>query len=81
LSTNFADVIYNEVICKLKSFDMNGKRVRLLGVRVSNLSDVSSPESLFDEKTPAAQKKENLNKALDKILDKFGEGTINRRNV
>lgn len=80
-STNFADVIYEEVICRLKSFDMNGKRVRLLGVRVSNLLDVSSPESLFDEKTPATRKKESLNKALDKILDKFGERTINRRNV
>ena len=79
LSTNFADVIYNEVINRMKSFDLVGKRVRLLGVRVSNLLDVSSAESLFDEKNPAAHKKENLYKALDRILDKFGEGTINRR--
>jgi len=80
-ATNFADIIYDEVINKLCGFDMDRKRVRLLGVRVSNLLGVASRDSLFDEETPASRKKENLYKALDRILDRFGEGMINRRNV
>ena len=80
-ATNFADIIYAEVINKMMSFDMDRKRVRLLGVRVSNLLDISLPDSLFDGISPAAVKKENLYKALDRILDKFGDGAINRRNV
>jgi len=80
-ATNFADIIYAEVINKMMCFDMDGKRVRLLGVRVSNLLDISLPDSLFDGISPAAVKKENLYKALDRILDKFGDGAIYRRNV
>ncbi|MBU1895062.1 MAG: DNA polymerase IV, partial [Candidatus Omnitrophica bacterium] len=80
-STNFEDVIYSKVIKKIEEFDLNKKTVRLLGVRLSNLSDSFSTEDLFNANSGVAQKKENLYKALDLILDKFGEGAINRRST
>jgi len=79
--TNFADVIYGEIIKKLETFDLEKKAVRLLGVKVSNLCDVSLPLSLFENGFGAEKKKEDLYRALDKILDKFGDGAIGRRGV
>jgi len=77
VSTNFVDVIYKKVREKLKEFNLNKKAVRLLGVKVSNFSGSSWTEDLFEDDI----KKEKVHKAWGKILDKFGEGAISRRNT
>jgi len=77
--TNFADDIYKNICEKRKEFDLNNTAVRLLGVKVSNLIDLSNEYSLFDETPNQDQKKERLHKALNRIIDKFGEGSVRRR--
>jgi nucleotidyltransferase/DNA polymerase involved in DNA repair len=79
--TNFADEIYGEVSGKLADFKTGKRPVRLVGVRVSNLSDVSVPADLFYPEEERNLKKERLHKALDRIADKFGQGAVHRRSA
>jgi DNA polymerase-4 len=79
--TNFIDVIYETSVQNLASFDLRDKAVRLLGVRVSNFADSSQQEDLFDQSSSRTIKKEKLHKALDRILDRFGEDAIRHRNI
>jgi DNA polymerase-4 len=79
--TNFVDIIYENVAGKMKSFDPGKNPVRLVGVRVSNLIDSSVQCDLFDENSDRTKKNERLHKALDRIMDRFGEGALRHRNV
>lgn len=76
MSTNFADMLYNEVKKTYNRFDTKGKRVRLLGVSVSNLLLADVRDSLFSEKRN--EKNESIHKALEKIKKKFGSDSIHR---
>jgi len=75
-STNFFDVIYGKISEIYRGFDRKGKRVRLVGVKVSNLSGSGFRESLFADASDG--RKEEIHKALDKIKGKFGDGAIYR---
>lgn len=75
-STNFFDVIYKEIKSLYNDFDKDGKMVRLVGVRASNLISRGQMDSLFDNKIDG--KKEDIHKALDSIKKKFGDGSIYR---
>jgi len=79
--TNFVDIIYENVAGKMESFDPGKNPVRLVGVRVSNLIDSSMQYDLFDESSDRTKKNERLHKALDRIMDKFGEEALRHRNV
>ena len=57
-------------------FDLKGKKVRLVGVKVSNLISSSTKDSLFDGNFE--QKQEKIHKAVDKIKGKFGNQAIYR---
>jgi DNA polymerase-4 len=48
---------------------MKRQAVRLIGIGVSNLVEASRQAMLF---TPSAQKLEELNKAIDRIRDRYG---------
>ncbi len=50
--------------------------VRLIGVGVSGFED--KPQQLDLWANPDLEKKKHLQTALDKLKDKFGEGTIKR---
>jgi DNA polymerase IV len=68
----------HEIACKLfQKHWQAGQPVRLLGITLQNLDDKSTAAvqlDLFDYgKQP---KKEELNKIMDKLRDKFGEGAI-----
>ncbi len=81
--TNFADIIYKNVVDKLVGAHCNtplprDQAVRLVGVRVSNLVDAFWQNDLFSD-TRDARKTEQIHKALDKIKDRFGERSIKRR--
>jgi DNA polymerase-4 len=81
MNTNFVDDIYGNVTEKLKEFCTDKRPVRLLGIKVSNLSDTSWQENLFEDASDKTIKKERLHKALDKIVERFGTGAVKRRRV
>lgn len=69
--TNYADVIYSEIKNLYDNFKSRGKRIRLVGVKVSNFS---SDEFDRDKNI----QREKLHKAVEKIRDKFGNEIIHR---
>lgn len=74
--TNHVDDIYGTIKSLYNSFDTKLKRVRLVGVKVSNLSPADFKDSLFAEK--ANDKSEKVHKAIDRIKGKFGDSSIYR---
>ncbi len=74
--TNFVDTIYPAIKKLFEDFDLKGRRVRLVGVKVSNLAPVDFKESLFADVSD--EKKERIHKAVDKIKKKFGDIAIHR---
>jgi nucleotidyltransferase/DNA polymerase involved in DNA repair len=79
-ATNFAEDIFRSASEKLKAFPPK-KKVRLLGVSVSNLNRPADEPGLFPGPLPHSEKKEKLHQALDKIKEKFGEEAIRRRKT
>lgn len=78
-ATNFADEIYCEIIKKLNEFDLKDKKVRLLGVKLSNFTTGSWQSDIFKGDITKRVKKEQLHKAIDSIKDRFGDKAIHRR--
>ena len=78
-----------EVACDLFRELWNDEPIRLLGIRTSKLVDETEPEqmSIFDfqemleQDTPKDEKHEKLNKALDQIRKKYGDGAIVRGSL
>lgn len=84
-NTNSDRIIY-EAACELFHELWNGEPIRLLGIRTSKLVDINEPEqmSIFDfqeeslETSVKDEKHQKLDKALDQIRKKYGEGAIVR---
>jgi len=74
--TNFSDMIYRRAKQLYKDFDTKGKKVRLVGVKVSGLTLTGFRDSLFKEERD--EKKEGVHKAIDRIKRKFGDVAIHR---
>lgn len=87
-ATNTDQMIY-ETACELFRELWNGQPIRLLGIRSSKLADQNEPEqmSIFDfqemmeQGTPKDEKHQKLDKALDQIRKKYGEGAIIRGSL
>ena len=92
-ATNADKMIY-ETACDLFHELWNGQPIRLLGIRTSKLVDETEPEqmSIFDfqnvlnqnmpkQETGKNKKQEKLDKAIDQIRKKFGEGAIVRGSL
>lgn len=87
-ATNTNQMIY-ETACELFRELWNGQPIRLLGIRSSKLTDQNEPEqmSIFDfqemmeQETPKNEKHQKLDKALDQIRKKYGEGAIVRGSL
>jgi nucleotidyltransferase/DNA polymerase involved in DNA repair len=80
--TNFAHIIYENCIDKLREFtplEKNNKKLRLLGVKVSNFSEDEQEQDLFFSPSLLESRKEDLYIAMDRIKDKFGENAIRLR--
>ncbi|MFH1381036.1 MAG: DNA polymerase IV [Candidatus Omnitrophota bacterium] len=75
-STSFSDVLYKEIETLYNHFDTRNKKIRLLGVRVTNLVRGDFRDSLFSE--TADRRRENIHRAIDKIKSKFGNNFIYR---
>lgn len=74
--TNHVDDIYAGIKRLYDNFDRGMKRVRLIGVKVSNLLPANFRDSLFEE--TGSEKSEKIHKAVDVIKDKYGSGSIYR---
>ena len=81
IETNFVDDIYKNSVGRLEEFDLKAQGVRLVGVKASNFAEAGWASHLFDEDTDESIKKERLHRALDRIIDRFGEGAIGRRDA
>lgn len=75
-ATNSVDVVYARIKMLFNDFDAGPKKVRLIGVKASNLSSRGFQESLFCEKLD--EKKERAYEAVDSIKKKFGSAAIFR---
>ncbi len=65
--------IQKSSVLLLKNFDLNRKKIRLIGVSVSNLKPVFMLENLLPDDRSAD---ENLSEAIDRISDRFGENKL-----
>jgi DNA polymerase-4 len=75
-ATNFTDVLYKETRDLYNAFDRKGKRVRLVGVKVSNLCAGGGGGSLFRD--TGDRKREDVHKAVEDIKRRFGDASIHR---
>jgi nucleotidyltransferase/DNA polymerase involved in DNA repair len=74
--TNLSDTIFKEIKKLYNSLGFKGKKIRLIGVKVSNFT--SGHQEQMDLFKPDSGKKESIQKAMDKIKGKFGDGAIVR---
>jgi DNA polymerase-4 len=74
--TNFTDSLYKVIKDLYNNFSTRNKKVRLVGVRASNLASSSFQESLFTEQDD--KRLEAIHGAIDAIKGKFGEDSIYR---
>jgi DNA polymerase-4 len=73
-STNRTDIIASQIKHLYRSFAKKNKKVRLVGVKAGNLNRQDQEPSLFPDQIEI--KKEAVDKVVDKIKDKFGDGSI-----
>ncbi|MCK4917806.1 MAG: DNA polymerase IV [Candidatus Omnitrophica bacterium] len=74
--TNFIDIIYKTVKNLFYSCDVKDRKIRLIGVKVSNFLSQEIKDSLLYDLRDI--KKENIHLAVDKIKEKFGVDAISR---
>lgn len=74
------DTMLYDSACRLFEETWNGEPIRLLGIRTAKLVDASEPVqlSIFDIEMPKPidEKHKKLNKAMDEIRSKFGDGAV-----
>jgi len=80
--TDAAPEIYGVAGGNLERIEMRGRRVRLIGVTVSSLTEAGMRQSsLFEsagDEDAAGEKERLLNRAIDTIRARFGHGAIRR---
>ncbi|MCU0666966.1 MAG: DNA polymerase IV [Candidatus Omnitrophica bacterium] len=72
-STNFSEVLIKTIRKLFEDFEVKNCKVRLVGVKASNLS-CADEKYLFVDKEEV--KKEKVHKAVDRIRQKFGSNSI-----
>jgi len=75
-ATNFIDTIYKTIKKLFSEFGRGGRKVRLVGVKVSNLYPETVKDTFLDEE--GDRKRERIHQAVDKITTKFGVRSIRR---
>lgn len=65
--------IHRSSVLLLKNFDLKRKKIRLIGVSVSDLKSTFMLENLL---SPNELEDENLAEAIDRISNKFGEDKL-----
>lgn len=72
--TNYVEDIYSAIYNLYSHFDRAGKKVRLVGVKISNFSDPKVQDDLFNQASD--KRKEQVYKAIDRIKSKYGNDSI-----
>jgi DNA polymerase IV len=72
--TNYVEDLYSALYNLYTHFDRSGKKVRLIGVKVSNFADSWLQEDIFDQSS--RQKREKMYRAIDQIKSKYGNDSI-----
>jgi nucleotidyltransferase/DNA polymerase involved in DNA repair len=74
-----ASLIFEAALAQLERVGTRGRKVRLLGVSLSNLKSASDPHqlSLFGRE----EKSEKLNRARDAVAARFGKGALERLSL
>lgn len=75
-ATNFSDQIYTQAVDLFDRFDAQNKKIRLIGVKVSQFCDAQIRDSIFVDTKD--EKKERIHCAIDLLKDKFGPDCIRR---
>lgn len=86
VQATYADQVICETACTLFRELWNGEPVRLLGIRTSKLVDDEAPEQMdlfefqqtLEMHTSRKEKQNKLDKALDRIRNKYGEDAVTR---
>jgi DNA polymerase-4 len=79
--TDFEEQIYREALNLAKGAGWGGRRVRLIGVSVSNFEAGGAVQlGLFEEKTSTSEKPElrQLHQTVDALKDRFGEAAVTK---
>jgi DNA polymerase-4 len=74
--TNFVETIYGAAKELYECFDSDGKRIRLIGVKMSGLAPSGMSDELFRDISNI--RREELHRAVDRITEKFGHGAVFR---
>jgi len=77
--TNSVDIIYRKIKFLADRFSTKGKRVRLVGVKVSGLFPSDIQATLF--KSEGENRSEKLYQAIDEIRERFGYDSIYRSST
>jgi DNA polymerase-4 len=77
--TNSVDTIYRKIKLLADSFLTKGKKVRLVGVKISSLLPSDIQATLF--KSEGENRTEKLYQAIDEIREKFGYDSIYRSST
>lgn len=76
--TNFSEVLIKTIRKLFEDFEVKDRKVRLVGVKASNLS-AADEKYLFVDKEEI--KKEKVHKAVDRIRQKFGSDSIHQASA
>lgn len=83
-STHLDDIIFKTILELLDKVKLKKGGVRLLGIRLSNLTsgnEIKQLKILRDEEDKKGDKLEQLTQSLDKIREKFGSKAITRASL
>lgn len=83
-STNIDDLIFKTVVRLLDKINIKKGGVRLLGIKLSNLTSGNERKQLKflrDEEDKKEDKLEQLTQSLDKIREKFGTKAVTRASL
>jgi DNA polymerase-4 len=76
-STDFTESVFSAALSMLKTFEADRRRIRLLGVGVSQLSSADQVQlELLDSAEQAKRKK--LHQAVDRLKEKYGESIVTK---
>ncbi|MCM8819765.1 MAG: DNA polymerase IV [Candidatus Omnitrophica bacterium] len=73
-ATNFIDLIYKEAVKLYMDFNFQNKKIRLIGIKASNLIDAYVIDTIFIDKSDI--KRENIHKAIEELNKKFSKEVI-----
>jgi hypothetical protein len=73
------DSIYEAARAQLERFELEGRRVRLTGVAVTDLVRGPPPRLLFED--ARVEKRRRVQQAVDAITDRFGSMGVTRASI